>query len=108
MAEVAGRPGPAGRPPVLRFDDDGRMSGTTGVNRLAAEWALDGDVLTLGPLVMTRKAGPAERVALEAALVAALGRPLAVARDGAGLRLGGPEGLLLRPLAEGGPELEAD
>ena len=106
MAEVAGRP-TAERPPVLRFDDDGRVTGTTGVNRLVGEWALEAGVLTLGPLAMTRKAGPPERMALEAALAAALEGPLAVAPDGGGIRLGGPEGLLLRPLGEGEAEAEA-
>lgn len=97
---MAGRPVPPERPPVLRFDGDGRMTGTTGVNRLSGTWSLAGGVLTLGPLVMTRKAGPAGRMALEAALVAALDGPLAAAREGDAMRLGGAQGLLLRPLAE--------
>ena len=105
VAEVAGRPVAGPRPPVLRFDDDGHQSGTTGVNRLTATWTLGGGVLTLGPLMMTRRAGPPERMALESALVAALEGPLAVAPDGDGLRLGGADGVLLRPLE--GTEAEA-
>ena len=100
VAEVAGRPVRQERPPVLRFDADGRVSGTTGVNRLAATWALADGVLTLGPLAMTRKAGPPARMALESAMVAALEGPLTVAPDGDVLRLGGAGGLVLRPLAE--------
>jgi hypothetical protein len=46
-------------------------------------------------------------MALEAALAAALDGPLAVTSDGGGIRLGGPEGLLLRPLGEGEAEVEA-
>ena len=87
---------------MLRFDDDGRVTGTTGVNRMAGGWALAQGVLTLGPLAMTRKAGPPERMAVEAALVAALDGPLTVAPDGDGMRLGGADGVLLRPLAEAG------
>lgn len=94
---------PPARPPVLRFDGDGRVSGTTGVNRLTATWALADGVLTLGPLAMTRKAGPPARMAVESALVAALDGPLALAPDGGGLRLGGADGLLLRPLADADP-----
>ena len=103
VAEAGGRATPAERPPMLRFDDDGRLTGTTGVNRLAGPWALHGGLLTVGPLVMTRKAGPAHRMALEAAVVAVLDGPVAVAPDGAGgVRLGGAGGLLLRPaLADG-------
>lgn len=104
VAEVAGRPVPPARPPVLRFDGDGRVTGTTGVNRLAGAWALASGVLTLGPLAMTRRAGPPARMAVESALVSALEGPLAVARDGDGLRLGGADGVLLRPLAEEGPK----
>lgn len=104
VAEVAGRPVTQARPPVLRFDPDGRLTGTTGVNRLAGTWALDGGAVTLGPLAMTRRAGPAARMALESALVAALEGPLALARDGDDLRLGGSDGLLLRPLHAGDEE----
>ena len=95
--EVGRRATPAERPPVLRFDHGGRVTGTTGVNRLAGSWTLADGVLTLGPLAMTRKAGPPERMAVEAALVAALDAPLAVAPAGDGIRLGGAGGLVLRP-----------
>lgn len=101
VAEVAGRAVAPERPPVLRFDGDGRLTGTTGVNRLTGGWSLAEGVLTLGPLAMTRMAGPPDRMATEAALVAALGAPLAVEQEGDGLRLGGPGGVLLRRLPEG-------
>lgn len=98
VAEAGGRATTAQRPPMLRFDADGRVTGTTGVNRLAGPWGLAGGVLTVGPLVMTRRAGPRARRAVEAAIVAALDGPLPVTPAAAGgVRLGGDDGLLLLP-----------
>ena len=56
----------------LEFDGAGTVSGSTGVNRLDGPARADGDRLHLGPLRMTRMAGPPEAMDDEAALVAAL------------------------------------
>src|SRR5688572_9762022 len=54
-AAVAGE-GPAGAP-FLRFAaDSGRVSGSTGCNRLAGPYTADGEALRFGALVSTRMA----------------------------------------------------
>lgn len=99
VAEVAGAPAPDDDPPALRFGTDGRVSGSTGINRLAGDYALVGGVLIVGPLALTRMAGPPDRMELESAVVAALGHELEVVAEGDGVRLGAGSGLLLRPPA---------
>lgn len=74
-------------PPTIAFGDDDRVSGHTGVNRFSGSYALAGDTLTVGPLAMTRMAGPPENTFQEGRLVAALTEPLAVAADGDALTL---------------------
>ena len=102
VAEVAGTPAPDDDPPSLRFDPDGRVSGSTGINRLAGDYELVGGVVTVGPLALTRMAGPPDRMELESAVVAALGSELGVVAEGDGVRLGAGSGLLLRPAAPSG------
>ena len=53
----------------------------------------------MGPLALTRMAGPPDRMELESAVVAALGHELEVVAEGDGVRLGAGSGLLLRPPA---------
>ena len=89
VVAVGGTPVPeGGASPSLAFDGAGRVSGSGGVNRLAGPYAVDGDVLTSGPLITTRMAGPPEWNDLEVRLLAALERPLPIAVDGDRLRLG--------------------
>lgn len=78
----------AGGPAIVSFGADGRLSGLGGVNRFSGPYALRGDELVAGPLISTRKAGPPEWMAVEARLLAILGRPLRVARTHDGLALG--------------------
>jgi heat shock protein HslJ len=40
--------------PTVRFDVDGTVTGTTGCNRYAGRYTLDGDELALSPLATTR------------------------------------------------------
>ena len=81
----------AGGPAIVSFGADGRLSGLGGVNRFSGPYALAGDELVAGPLISTRKAGPPEWMAVEARLLAILGRPARVARTETGLALGDDE-----------------
>lgn len=60
---------PAGvRPPTLRFDEDGSVSGFSGVNRLSTSLdlaALEEGAFAIGPAASTRMAGPQEAMDLE-------------------------------------------
>ncbi|WP_217922128.1 META domain-containing protein [Miltoncostaea oceani] len=89
VVAVGGTPVPeGGEPPSLVFDGAGRVSGSGGVNRLAGPYAVDGDVLTAGPLMTTRMAGPPGWNDLEVRLLAALERPLRITAGGDRLTLG--------------------
>ena len=80
-----------GRSPSLTFDDEGRVAGTTGVNRVMGSYEIAGaagDELRLGGLATTRMAGPEEAMALEQVFLAALGTGGDFAIDGDVLTLG--------------------
>lgn len=77
---LGGDPVPVGLP--VAFGTDGTVSGRAGVNSFRGWWALAGGVLTVGPLMMTKMAGPPERMALEARWVALLEHPCTLGRDG--------------------------
>ena len=62
----------ADEPLVLSFGHDGRMSGSTGVNRITVSYSLTADYLTFGPLASTRRAGTSEQTEQEQRLVASL------------------------------------
>ncbi len=79
--------------PTIAFGD-GRASGWAGVNRFMGSYALEGATLTIGPLAMTRMAGPPERMEQESRLAAALEGPLAVAEGDGAIVLSGAAGAL--------------
>jgi heat shock protein HslJ len=88
-------------PPTIAFVE-GRVTGWAGVNRFAGSYALEGAALTVGPLAMTRMAGPPERMHQEARLAASLDGPLAVAEDDGAIVLSGAAGALrLAPATPG-------
>ncbi len=61
--------------PTIRFGDDGHLGGTTSCNSAGASYTLDGDHLTLGPVVSTKRAClEPQGNALEAAYLGALGQ----------------------------------
>jgi heat shock protein HslJ len=67
---LADEPLHAGEGPLLlAFGHDGRVSGTTGVNRLTASYSLTADYLTFGPLATTRRSGSPELMEQEHRLV---------------------------------------
>jgi len=67
---------PAGvKTPTIRFGSDGRLSGDTGCNRASATYTIEGDRLTIGPMITTKRACVApEGNTLERAYVEAIGR----------------------------------
>ncbi len=61
------------RAPSLQFDlAAGRAAGFAGVNRYSGDITLDGARLTFGPAILTKMAGPPERMELERRFTAAL------------------------------------
>ena len=70
-----------GRPPTVRFDD-GAIGGLATVNRYRGSYRLDGDVLTVGPVMSTRMAGPPEAMEQEDRWLAALREPSTLRMDG--------------------------
>ncbi|MGM8851434.1 META domain-containing protein [Salinicola halophyticus] len=56
----------------LVLDGQGRVTGSTGCNRLMGSYMLEADALTFSQLASTRMACPAEMMALEQAWLAAL------------------------------------
>ena len=64
---------PRDRVPYLEFHaDEGRVSGSTGVNRLSAPCTWDARTISIGMLATTRRAGPPEDMQREHAFVVAL------------------------------------
>jgi heat shock protein HslJ len=58
--------------PTLEFTADGRVAGTTGLNRCMGPYSMTGDTLTIGPLMTTRMAGPEAVMVQEQRFLAAL------------------------------------
>jgi putative lipoprotein len=65
----------------ITFDADGSAYGCATINRYRATWALDGDVLTFGPGISTRMAGPQPAMDQEDRWLSLLAEPLAVRAD---------------------------
>lgn len=70
--DIHGRPVAGDAVVSLHFGADARLAGSTGVNRLAAPFELDGDHITVGPLVTTRLAGTEAAMDQERRFLAAL------------------------------------
>jgi heat shock protein HslJ/uncharacterized membrane protein len=63
---------------ALSFDDQGRLSGQAGCNRLSGPYTQRGDTLTPGAIAATRMACPAERMAQEARVLQLLRGPMQI------------------------------
>ncbi len=88
----------AARPPLpeVSFGGDGRLTGTTGVNRLMGIYQMKKGVVTFGPGATTRMAGPPELMTQEQAVNAALTGEVPYALVGDRLTLGtGEQSLVL-------------
>lgn len=84
-------PGP--RPAMLNFAE-GRISGTTGCNRVMGSYSLTGDRLTLDGVATTRMACPGAAMEQEARITQILRGPLTVVRGKDGVMLTGDGGSL--------------
>lgn len=71
VREIDGTP-TTGRIPELTFGDDGRLSGSTGVNRLMGQYELGEGVIRFGNAGSTRVAGPTEAMEQESRLLAVI------------------------------------
>jgi heat shock protein HslJ/phosphoglycolate phosphatase-like HAD superfamily hydrolase len=69
---------------TLEISDDGKVSGNTAVNRYGGKALIDGNKMTLGQLVMTRRAGPPAHMDQESKFVAALEKVASFQVDDAG------------------------
>ncbi len=84
--------------PVIELHPDGRITGSTGVNRLVGTFELVDGELRCSPLATTRMAGPPELMDLERRLLAALAEPTTVALTSTHLMIGtGADQLILQP-----------
>ncbi len=79
------------RQATLRFDA-GRLTGTTGCNRLTASYTLSGSALTIGDAATTRMACPGPAMTQEQRLVAALKGPLTLVQGKDGVMLANADG----------------
>jgi uncharacterized lipoprotein YbaY len=91
---IDARPAEGDRDATIELHEDGRVAGSTGLNRFAGAWTIEGGVLTLGPLATTLMAGPPELMEQERRVLEILGGPLAATRDAGALRLDGATGRL--------------
>src|SRR5215218_813087 len=82
--ELDGRPLPQQVRPSLRFGDDGRLSGSAGVNRITGAYQLGDGVIDFGQLATTLMAGPPEATAIERRVLSVLQgrRPFHLDGDG--------------------------
>lgn len=60
------------RPPYLRLEPGGRALGFSAVNSFSGTYEAHESRLTLGPLAVTRRAGPPAAMAVESAMLQAL------------------------------------
>jgi heat shock protein HslJ len=86
------------RPASLRFGDDGRVTGSTGVNRMFGGYDITDGRLSITTPGTTLMAGPPDAMATETAFLRALAGGGEVAVDGDRLTIGdGETRLTLRP-----------
>lgn len=90
-----------GPPPRLAFTREGHVAGSTGINRFSGGYSLAGNVLTVGPLLMTRMAGPEALMDQERRFVEALEGATTVIVEGDTLTVGGVAPLTLRAAGSG-------
>lgn len=99
--EIEGAPvDRAVRAPTLRFDDDGRISGSTAVNRYGATCELvrgaQAFAIRIGPVLATRMAGDQASMRVESSFTRALGSVDSAKVVGASLELWSGKARVLR------------
>ena len=85
VVDIGGNPVAAGRPerqPHLVFSPEGRISGSTGCNRLTGTYQLDGKALKFSPLAMTKMACPPPLDAQERAFIQTINATASVRESG--------------------------
>jgi heat shock protein HslJ len=85
--EIAGEAVPADHTITLRFDSDGKVSGSGGVNRFHGTCRIAGGAIEFGPIASTKMAAEPGRMAWEARYFAALQASRRIEMDGDALRL---------------------
>ncbi len=68
--------------PTLRFEADGRIGGSGGVNRYGAEIRIDGPSIAIGPIMSTKMAAEPARMDLESRYFDALRQATRLERRG--------------------------
>jgi lactoylglutathione lyase len=92
---------------ALRLEN-GRVSGTAGINRVMGDYRLDGPNLAFGPLATTMMAGPPEQMERERTFLAELARVEGWSVDGDQLVLRDSNGVELVRLGQSHPAKETD
>lgn len=93
---------PASDAPTLRFDEDGRIGGSGGVNRYGAELRRAGSSIEVAPIMSTKMAAEPARMEIETRYFEALRQATRLERSGDELRLLAGDRLLL-VLSAAGP-----
>lgn len=94
---------PDARPVTLTLDSEaGNASGFSGVNQFHGSYKLDGNVISFGPMISTRRAGPPEQMEVETAFLNALSTDVTFAVSNGELSLSRDGAVVARftPLAE--------
>ena len=96
--------------PQLAFDEDGRVSGTTGVNRVMGRYEVADGLLSVADAATTRMAGPPEAMEQEQRLLGLFDAPQAFVVTGDRLEVGDGEtvALLVRPSSQPVPDEPVD
>jgi putative lipoprotein len=86
VVEIDGEPVDPAASRSVRFEGD-RISGKVGVNRFTGSFRRDGDMLVVGPVALTRMAGPPALMALEQRFTSRLDGALEIGQEGTELTL---------------------
>ena len=91
--------------PQVTFGEDGRLTGTTGVNRIMGQYGVTDGMLVVAQATTTRMAGPPEAMEQEQRLLALLAAPRPILVTGDRIELGedGTSALLVRPSVQPSP-----
>ena len=92
MRSIDGDAVATAEPISLAFGHDGRLTGSTGMNRFTASYALSAGYLTIGPMATTRRGGEPAQMAQEQRVVAALAGMCSFELRGSHLAIDGPMG----------------
>jgi heat shock protein HslJ len=82
VLELNGTPAVAGHPPRFSFDGEGRVAGTTGLNRFFGPYSYEDSLLTVRMLATTRMAGEPELMEQEQRFLLAFAGEFQVRSDG--------------------------